>query len=114
VLNESSDPLTIAIINVLDNGCKFSPDHKVIFTLHASETGCTLTCADNGPGIPKDDAAMIFEPFYRGKNTVGVPGHGIGLSLVKRIVSLHGGTITLHNAAGTGTVVSIFLPREAK
>jgi signal transduction histidine kinase len=114
ILNGSSDLLIIALINVIENGCKFSPDHKVIFTLHASEAGCTLTCADNGPGIPKDDAAMIFEPFYRGKNTVGVPGHGIGLSLVKRIVSLHGGTITLDNAAGTGTVVSIFLPREAK
>jgi len=54
--------------------------------------------------------AKIFEPFYRGANTVSVPGTGIGLSLVKRIIENHNGTIIISSQAGKGTAVRIKFP----
>lgn len=110
IVNGSADLLTIALVNIIDNGCKFSPDHKVTLSLSADENGCYFTCTDNGPGIPAEEREMIFEPFYRGKTTVGVPGHGIGLSLVHRIVNLHGGTIQFESAQAQGTTVKVFVP----
>lgn len=110
IVNGSADLLTIALVNIIDNGCKFSPDHKVTLSLSADANGCYFSCSDNGSGIPKDELPMIFEPFYRGKTTVGVPGHGIGLSLVHRIVNLHGGTIKIESPQGSGTHVKVFVP----
>ena len=110
IVNGSADLLTIALVNIIDNGCKFSPDHKVTLSLRADATGCYFSCSDNGSGIPQDELPMIFEPFYRGKTTVGVPGHGIGLSLVHRIVNLHGGTIKIESPQGNGTIVKVFVP----
>jgi signal transduction histidine kinase len=110
IVNGSADLMTIAILNIIDNGCKFSPDHKAALALRADESGCYFSCSDNGPGIPADEQKMIFEPFYRGKNTTGIHGHGIGLSLVYRIVNLHGGTIQFESAHTQGTIVKVFVP----
>lgn len=110
IVNGSADLMTIAILNIIDNGCKFSPDHKAVLALRADENGCYFSCTDNGPGIPADEQKMIFEPFYRGKNTMGIHGHGIGLSLVQRIVNLHGGTIRFESPHNSGTIVNVFVP----
>ena len=53
---------------------------------------------------------MIFQPFYRAKNAIGTKGHGIGLSLVEKIISLHKGTITVKSEIMKGSTFTIYLP----
>jgi two-component system OmpR family sensor kinase len=66
---------------------------------------------DVGPGIPETDLARIFEPFYRGSRPQG-DGSGLGLSIVRRVVASHGGSIRLENIASpqTGLRITVMLP----
>jgi two-component system, OmpR family, sensor histidine kinase ArlS len=66
---------------------------------------------DRGIGIEPQEQKNIFEPFYRGRNTSEVKGHGIGLSLVKNIIQVHNGTITLESEPGKGSVFTLNLPQ---
>ena len=67
---------------------------------------------DHGPGIPSDELAHLFDPFYRGKKAVEeqIHGTGLGLCLTKRIVEAHDGTIRVHSALGKGTQFVVRLP----
>ena len=67
---------------------------------------------DNGGGIDSEDQAKIFEPFFRSKKPRETEGHGIGLSLVNRIVKLHDGNIIVNSDSGKGTEFIIILPSE--
>lgn len=93
--------------NLAENACKFSPDNKVEVLLFADNETLSLSFIDNGPGIAEEDKKLIFEPFYRSKNSSFTKGYGIGLALVSKIVSLHGATISLQNNKGSGTVFNI-------
>jgi signal transduction histidine kinase len=67
-----------------------------------------------GEGIPAADLPHIFERFRRGRNVAGrIPGTGIGLSGVRRILEEHGGSIDVVSAVGQGTTVTVRLPLEA-
>lgn len=96
-----------AIANLIDNGCKYSSDHTIDVFINSSPLGSTLQFEDRGIGIPDEDLNDIFEPFYRGNNTKNVKGHGIGLSMVKRIVTAHHGTIQVNSVLGRGTTVIV-------
>ncbi|HOX77030.1 MAG TPA: HAMP domain-containing sensor histidine kinase [Bacteroidales bacterium] len=100
------------IINLMDNGCKYSPDHTVEVTIGADQLQLLLTFTDRGIGIPEEDLAHVFEPFRRGQNAYPVKGHGIGLSLVERIVILHNGSIEVDSQPGEGTTFRVFLPQK--
>jgi two-component system OmpR family sensor kinase len=65
---------------------------------------------DKGIGIPEEDIEKILEPFYRGTNTVAIPGTGIGLSLVNQIVKNHNGIINITSKLGEGTRITLLLP----
>jgi signal transduction histidine kinase len=65
---------------------------------------------DNGVGIPTEDIAKIFEPFYRGRNAGNEKGIGLGLSLVKQVVDLHQGKIEVQSELGKGTTFLITIP----
>lgn len=69
---------------------------------------------DKGPGIPPREQKMIFEPFARGRRAVSgqIPGNGIGLNLVKRIITMHDGTIALESKQDMGSVFVITLPES--
>ncbi|MGH9237075.1 MAG: sensor histidine kinase [Vicinamibacterales bacterium] len=71
-----------------------------------------ITVSDHGPGIPAADLPHIFEPFYRGADAIErqIHGHGLGLSLVRRIVVAHGGQVTVATRPGAGTSFTISLP----
>jgi len=71
-----------------------------------------ITVSDHGEGIPPSELPHIFDPFYRGADAVDrqVHGNGLGLSLVRRIVTAHGGRITVSTRAGAGTSFTIVLP----
>ena len=71
-----------------------------------------MRVADQGPGVPADELAQIFEAFDRGKKAIGdqVHGTGLGLSLVKRIVEAHHGTISVRSEEGKGTEFVVRIP----
>lgn len=99
-----------AFSNIIDNGCKYSPDKTARVFIQASKDKVTIQFTDNGMGISPVDIPNIFEPFYRGTNTKNIRGHGIGLSMVKGIIKLHKGTIELASSLGSGTAVTVTLP----
>jgi two-component system sensor histidine kinase HydH len=68
-----------------------------------------LAVSDTGPGIPRENLARVFEPFYSGKPN----GSGLGLTIAERIVGAHGGRIEIDSAPGRGTRVTLLFPLEA-
>jgi len=99
-----------AVSNLMDNACKYSADHQCLVNISPAQNHITLEFSDNGIGIAPQDIPTIFEPFRRGRNAAHIHGHGIGLSLVERVVKLHGGTITLYSAINQGSTFTITLP----
>ncbi len=74
--------------------------------------GVEVRVCDRGPGIPEPERERIFEPFYRGEQTRAqrVQGTGLGLSLVKKTVERHHGTVAVHNSPGGGAQFTLHLP----
>ncbi len=106
----NSQLLKTAISNLIENGCKYSDDHKVQVFVSPRPKYLYIEFTDKGIGINQEDLKQIFEPFHRGSNAVGYKGHGIGLSLVDRIVQLHGGRIDVKSEVAKGTSFTLILP----
>jgi signal transduction histidine kinase len=111
LVNGNEVLLRIALINILDNACKYSPDHTVNVSIEFEEGKVKLTFEDHGIGISPKDLKRVFETFYRGINTRGKKGHGIGLTLTKRIIEMHKGSILIDSVLEEGTLVTITLPK---
>jgi signal transduction histidine kinase len=104
--------LLSAVLNVLDNACKFSKDSGgiVTATLARNNKQLSLLVADEGPGLTAADLQQVFVPFFRAASARAVPGHGIGLPLAARIMALHGGTVRVESEPGHGTQVWLEWP----
>lgn len=99
------DKLMQAILNILDNAAKFSPEgSEVALILERSGLNLNLTIKDQGAGIPKKDLPQIYNRFYQGTNHTR-EGMGIGLFLVKDIIKQHHGAINVRSQKGKGTTV---------
>ncbi|MFF2847165.1 ATP-binding protein [Streptomyces sp. NPDC058001] len=96
-----------AIVNILDNAVKFSPPGGTV-EVALREGG--LTVRDHGPGIPDEELPHVFDRFWRSPSARGMPGSGLGLSIVARTIQSAGGRVTLDRAEGGGTVAAIHLP----
>lgn len=100
--------------NLLSNAIKFSPIHSavVIKIERLDDGGLGITISDQGPGIPPDMQAQIFERFARGDPAVSrkQEGLGLGLWIVRNLVELHRGEITIDSAVGAGTAVRLYFP----
>jgi len=107
------EALTCAVHNLLDNAVKYSPECKTVW-LEAEVTGAWLAIRvrDRGLGIAEEDQKHIFEKFYRGSGETArhVKGAGLGLSLVKHIVTAHGGSVECRSRPGEGSTFSVHLP----
>jgi signal transduction histidine kinase len=102
--------------NLLDNAVKYSPRGGAVNVSIAMEKDqlAVLSVSDRGEGIPDADLPHIFERFQRGQNVKGrIPGTGIGLAGVQRIVQEHQGTIDVDSQVGVGTTFTIRLPLGA-
>jgi signal transduction histidine kinase len=105
--------LKTALVNLIDNGCKYSPDKKVRVKLTFSPEGDTIVeVSDNGPGIPEEEISMIFNAFYRSASTSSVRGSGIGLSLVESIIKLHNISLEIRSKVGEGTSFILKFPEN--
>ncbi|MBO0932292.1 HAMP domain-containing sensor histidine kinase [Fibrella aquatilis] len=106
--------LRTALYNLMENGGKFSPDHRVSVRLTADDRSVRIDFTNGGPCIPADELPTVFKPFRRGTNARQVAGHGIGLSLAARIVRLHEGQLSVVSTAETGTTFTVTLPRRER
>jgi two-component system phosphate regulon sensor histidine kinase PhoR len=107
--------LVDALVNLLHNAYKYTgPDKKIAVTARAGAGAVLLTVADNGPGITAPDQKRIFDKFYRAKDPLdrSIEGSGLGLSMVKHIVSAHGGKVSVSSQPGQGAAFTIALPVE--
>ena len=104
----ANKPLVItAIKNIVENACKYSPDHVAYLALIVREESIVLSVHDNGPGIPQEDLPHIFNLFYRSPSMESVKGYGIGLPLAQKIMNAHGFSISVQSELGKGTTFFI-------
>ena len=112
------DPVRIRQIfnNLLSNAIKFTPETgQVTLTLGRSDDGgAIVTVSDTGPGIDQDDMEKVFDPFHQAGDVLRrkQEGAGLGLSIVKALVDLHGGSLSVESRVGQGTAVHVTLPAE--
>ncbi|MEY2923660.1 MAG: hypothetical protein RLZZ337_200 [Bacteroidota bacterium] len=99
--------LKVALLNLIENACKYSPNKKAEVIIHESEGGLVIDVKDSGIGIPKNDMPHIFEPFFRAKNATSIKGHGIGLSLSQRIFHLHKSLLTVQSTENKGSTFTV-------
>lgn len=109
------DCLVVVFRNLLENAFKFSvEDDRVEVRAWQDGRIAVVTVADTGSGILPEDLPYIFEELYRGNNARHTPGSGLGLASAQRLVTLHGGTISVDSRLGQGTVMAIRLPLTSK
>jgi signal transduction histidine kinase len=94
----------------MENGCKFSYDKQVNITLKSEDNMVHITFLNKGIGIKEEDLKKIGEPFFRGSNAKGIEGHGIGLSLVLKIITQHFGEVFITSTLNEFTEVNVYLP----
>jgi two-component system OmpR family sensor kinase len=101
-----------ALDNLLTNAIKFSPvGGTVEMDLRINDQQVAeISVRDHGPGVPEQELAQLFRPFFRGSNAARAEGHGLGLAIVQRVVQVHGGRIEVSNAQGDGLEVRMWLP----
>ena len=92
--------LRVAFGNLIDNGCKFSPDKTCEVHISYEEKEVIVRIIDHGIGISPEDQKSIFTPFFRGSNKDFAAGNGIGLSLTHKIIEIHQGEILVESASG--------------
>jgi signal transduction histidine kinase len=100
--------------NLLSNAVKFSPGGIVRVGASIEKGQIAIVVADTGIGIPPHDLPRLFERYYRGSNVSGIVGTGVGLNLVKMVVDLHGGAITVDSTEGRGARFTVRLPIASK
>ena len=116
IVTVAADPelLQFAVYNLLVNAIKFSPESSTVrITLRSDSQFARLEVGDQGCGIEPAEQKHIFERFYRAKpHNGGQPGSGVGLALVKEIVTQHGGKVEVSSEPGKGSRFTVLLPRE--
>jgi signal transduction histidine kinase len=115
LITADCDRISQVLINLISNAVKYTPEGgEIHITLSDMEDSVVFNIRDNGIGIPKEELSFIFERFYRAdksrnRNTGGT---GIGLAIVKSIVSAHGGTVEVESRLNEGSNFTIILPKN--
>jgi signal transduction histidine kinase len=113
-IDADGEKIRTVLRNLLENAVKYSlPDSRPVEVAAAcDDTTAVVTVTDDGPGVPAEDRVTIFEPFFRvNRSRTKVPaGYGLGLSICKRVIEAHGGTITLKPNTPRGCVFEVTLP----
>src|SRR5579884_3661796 len=105
------------LLNLLDNAIKYTPrSGNVTVTCRSNPAGVEISVHDSGPGIPAEWQGRVFERFFRGdparSRTSADEGAGLGLSIARWIAEAHEGRLELTRSDPSGSVFTVFLPRE--
>jgi len=104
LVSGEGDRIARAVLNLLDNAAKWSPEEGTIeVTLH----GGTLIVRDHGPGFHVEDLPFVFDRFHRARDARAKPGSGLGLAIVRQAAEAHGGFVEATNAVGGGAELQI-------
>ncbi len=112
VIQADREALGRAVWNLLDNAAKYSPvETPISIEAHTDGPQVTIRVHDDGPGIARDEQERIFDRFVRGADAraSGAKGTGLGLAMVRHIVSAHGGQVRVDSAPGRGSTFIIDL-----
>jgi two-component system, OmpR family, sensor histidine kinase ArlS len=109
----NGDLLYSALKNIIENGCKYSPDKRSAVELTFNQKDIVIRVMNKGDVIAEEEIEQIFQPFFRSANAMDVKGFGLGLALAKRIVGLHKGVIQVESDLEKGTCFIINLPSLA-
>jgi heavy metal sensor kinase len=114
VVRGSAPQLLRVLLNLTDNAIKYAPrGGRIDVAIRPDGDRAVLEVKDTGPGIAPEDERRIFERFYRGDPAHGRGGTGLGLALVRSIVRMHGGEVTVDSRPGAGSRFVVTLPRAA-
>lgn len=102
--------LNIAFANLIENNCKYSADQSSFVQISFWGKWTIVRLSDDGIGMSETDKKHLFTLFYRGEQEKMAEGHGIGMTLVQRIIQLHQGNIVVHSEQGRGTTFVVELP----
>lgn len=111
-VNADPDMMGLALRQLLGNAIKFSPPgSKIAISAQQANDIVTMKVRDQGPGVPPDEVAAIFERFYRGRRTQDwTPGTGMGLSIARDVITAHRGRLWVENVPDAGAQFSFTLP----
>jgi two-component system sensor histidine kinase BaeS len=102
------------LTNLLANAARYCrPGDRVVLSVRTDGGAAVLTVADTGPGIPADELPHVFDRLWRGRDSASVAGSGIGLAVVRELVTAHGGSVVAESPAGGGTTITVRLPGRA-
>jgi signal transduction histidine kinase len=112
-IKTDADKLKVVVRNLVENAIKFTTTGSVRVMAVCQDNGVLLSVADTGIGIPPERQALIFEAFQKAEHPSGerYEGFGLGLHIVKRLVHLLGGTITVESTLGQGATFRVWVPR---
>jgi len=111
IVQGSAPMLFRLLFNLADNAIKYAgTGRRVEVAVSADDRTGAIEVRDDGPGIPAEDQAHIFDRFYRADPARTRGGTGLGLALARSIVLIHGGQITLESSPGVGTIFRVLLP----
>jgi signal transduction histidine kinase len=111
VFNGNEDLLNQIWLNLVDNAIKFSPQHaEIVIQLQENNNYIIFKIIDNGAGLTEEAKKHLFDKFYQADSSHASDGNGIGLAIVKRIVLLYNGTISVESELGIGTTFTLTLP----
>ena len=112
IMYYDEDVMTIILSNLMSNACKYTPEGRITLSLLQKEDMVEISVSDTGYGIPKESLTHVFERYYQGSSKHQVTGTGIGLAIVKSLVELHEGRITVNSQEGKGTTFELLLEKE--
>jgi signal transduction histidine kinase len=120
VVIDGNEPMIVDLLRILlDNAVKYSPaGTPIVFELSSDGRNCHMVITNQGDGIDSKHLSKIFDRFYRvdtsRTSSTTVSGYGLGLSLAKKIVGLHDGTISARSTPGKSTSLKVVLPHVRK
>ena len=113
MVNSDEELLSLVWNNLFSNAIKFTPPHgKISLTLKAEGEFAVVQVSDTGCGISPEVGKHMFEKFYQGDTSHATQGNGLGLALVKRVMDIVGGDISVSSEVGKGSIFTVKLRRE--
>lgn len=113
LVDTDAELLSLVWNNLFSNAMKFTEPHgKVSVSLKAEENSAVVQVSDTGCGIPSEVGKHIFEKFYQGDTSHATQGNGLGLALVKRVIDIVGGDISVSSEVGKGSTFTVRLRRQ--